>query len=121
FKERDTFTRNFVVTADLYQGFVDLFHDRNPLHVDDAFARSRGFRGKVMHGNILGGFLSYFVGECLPTRNVIIHSQEIEYKYPVYLDDVLAFEARVEGVHESVGAVEFTFRFRNADGATVSK
>ena len=121
FHENDTFTRSFVVTDDLYRGFIELFDDRNPLHVDEAFARARGFQGKVMHGNILGGFLSYFVGECLPTRNVIIHSQEILYKAPVYLNDALSFEAVVDGVHESVGAVEFRFRFRNAEGATVSK
>ena len=114
FRQGDTFARDFVVTGEVYQGFIAAFGDRNPLHVDDAFAAAKGFRARVMHGNILGGFLSYFVGECLPTKEVVIHSQQIEFKRPVYLNDVLAFEARVEDVFESVGAVQFKFQFRNA-------
>jgi acyl dehydratase len=121
FQRDDTFTRSFVVTKALHTGFIELFEDRNPLHVDDAFATAKGFRGKVMHGNILGGFLSYFIGECLPTKDVIIHSQEIQYKHAVYLNDVLTFEAKVDGVHESVKAVEFKFVFRNGEAKIVSK
>jgi acyl dehydratase len=121
FQKGDTFTRSFVVTKALFEGFIGLFGDRNPLHVDDAFATAKGFRGKVMHGNILGGFLSYFIGECLPTKDVIIHSQEIQYKRAVYLNDVLAFEAKVVEVYESVEAVEFKFIFRNMEDKIVSK
>jgi len=121
FAADDVFTRTFVVTEALHEEFVRLFEDRNPLHVDDGYANAKGFRAKVMHGNILGGFLSYFIGECLPTRDVIIHSQEIEYKHPVYLNDVLNFQAKVEGVHESVRSVEFNFLFRNMEGKIVAK
>jgi len=121
FQKGDTFTRSFVVTKALFEGFIGLFGDKNPLHVDDAFATAKGFRGKVMHGNILGGFLSYFIGECLPTKDIIIHSQEIQYKRAVYLNDVLAFEAKVVEVYESVEAVEFKFIFRNMEDKIVSK
>jgi 3-hydroxybutyryl-CoA dehydratase len=116
----DTFSRNFAVTNILHEGFVDLFGDRNPLHIDDAFSIKKGFRGKVMHGNILGGFLSYFIGECLPIKDVIIHSQEIQYRSPAYINDTLVLEAKVVGVFESVGAVEFKFNFRNAEAITVA-
>ena len=87
----------------------------------EVFIIPKGFKGKVMHGNILNGFISYFIGECLPLKNVIIHSQEIQYKKAVYLDDELFFEAVVCGVHESVSAVEFKFSFRNKDLEIVSK
>jgi 3-hydroxybutyryl-CoA dehydratase len=121
FRQHDAFALSFVVTESVHEGFAALFRDRNPLHMDEAFATSKGFRGRVMHGNILCGFLSYFIGECLPTRDVIIHSQEIEFKRPVYLNDTLAFEAKVDGVFESVGAVEFDFQFRNAEAMVVAK
>ena len=121
FQRDDTFTRSFVVTKALHTGFIELFEDKNPLHVDDAFATSKGFSGKVMHGNILGGFLSHFIGECLPTKEVIIHTQEIQYKNAVYVNDVLNFEAKVCGVYESVNAVEFKFVFQNGEGKIVSK
>ena len=121
FKEQDKFVQSFKVSEKIHEGFIQLFHDKNPLHVDEAFAIEKGFRGKVMHGNILNGFLSYFIGECLPVKNVIIHSQEIQFKNAVYLEDELHFEAIVNGVYESVNTIEFNFFFRNADLKIVAK
>jgi len=121
FKTGASFKQVFIVSDKLYSGFIDLFNDKNPLHTDEQFAINKGFTGRVMHGNILNGFLSYFVGECLPVKNVIIHSQEIQYKLPVYLNDSLQFEAVISGVFESVSAVEFKFTFKNAALKVVSK
>lgn len=74
-----------------------------------------------MYGNILNAFVSMLIGECLPTKNVIIHSQDIQYKKSVYLNDVLWAELSVEGVHESVNTVEFKFVFKNQHEKVVSK
>lgn len=121
FKIGDTFEETFVVSDKTYKSFIDLTNDRNPLHTNEQFAIAKGFKGIVMHGNILNGFLSYFIGECLNTKNVIIHSQEIQYKNAVYINDELLFNATVTGIYESVNAVEFKFEFRNADSKIVAK
>ena len=121
FKANDTFIHKFTVTEAVYSCFVDLFQDKNPLHTNEQFAKEKGFSARVMHGNILNGFLSYFIGECLPVKNVIIHSQEIQYKNPVYLGNKLTLEAVVDDVFESVNAVEFKFFFKNYDSKIVAK
>jgi len=117
----DKFERRFVVSDEVYNGFIHIFADTNPLHTDEAFAQKKGFKGRVMHGNILNGFLSYFIGECLPDKNVIIHAQQIQFKNPVYLNDELLFQAQIINVSESVGAIEFKFTFKNADAKVVAK
>lgn len=121
FKEGDKYEHVFAVTEDVYNAFQQCSHDKNRLHTDEAFAREKGFLGKVMYGNILNAFLSYFIGECLATDNVIIHSQEISYKQPVYMDDVLYFRAKVDGIYESVNAVIFKFQFANSQEHIVAK
>ena len=121
FEVGDLFIESFVVTDKTYSGFIQLFKDKNPLHTNEQFAKEKGFRGKVMHGNILNGFISYFIGECLPSKNVIIHSQEIQYKNPIYLNDKLKLEAKVTGVYESVNAIEFKYNFTNTTLKTVAK
>ncbi|HEY9114159.1 MAG TPA: MaoC/PaaZ C-terminal domain-containing protein [Bacteroidales bacterium] len=121
FKPKDSFSKKFTVNEAIYHGFIDLFQDKNPLHTNDKFAQEKGFAGKVMHGNILNGFLSFFIGECLPVKNVIIHSQEISFKNAVYLEDELTFFAEVNDVFESVRAVEFKFSFKNSDNKVVAK
>ena len=117
----EEFKRAFEVNAEHHKQFIALSNDNNPLHVNEEFAKSKGFVGRVMHGNILNSFLSFFIGECLPTKNVIIHSQEIIFKNPVYLNDSLSFIAKVSGVFESVNAVEFKYSFRNEDSKVVAK
>jgi acyl dehydratase len=120
-KEGDIFSQTFTVTPAVYSGFIGIFRDRNPLHADGEFARGKGFKGEVMHGNILNGFVSYFVGECLPMKNVIIHAQSIKYALPVYLNDELHFTASITGFYESVHTYEFKFSFKNKEGKTVAK
>ena len=117
----DIFIEHFVVSSGIHEGFIAIFNDQHPLHTDAQYAVARGFRSKVMHGNILNGFLSYFIGECLPDREVMILSQEIKYQRPVYMGDHLTLEVGVIDVHHSVNVVEFACKFRNdADGKTVA-
>ncbi|RMF23115.1 MAG: hypothetical protein D6765_13520, partial [Bacteroidetes bacterium] len=99
----------------------ELFADRNPLHTDAAFARAKGFEGRVMHGNILNGFLSHFVGEGLPLKNVVIQSQTIHFHRPVYLGEHLTLVVEVKSIHESVSTCELKFRFLNAAGEKVAR
>ena len=121
FKKDQKFDETFKVSEHVYQGFINLFQDKNPLHTNEKFALEKGFKGKVMHGNILNGFLSYFIGQCLPVKDVIIHSQEIQFKNPVYLEDTLIFEATVSEIFESVNTLEFKFTFKNSADKVVSK
>lgn len=121
FKLDDTFDKLFIVSPEIYAGFIKLFKDKNPLHTDENFAKTKGFKGRVMHGNILHGFISYFIGECLPVKNVIIHSQKIEFKNAVYINDELHFKAVITGIYESVNTVEFKYYFENATSSIVAK
>ncbi len=120
-KQGDQFTHTFRISEAVYNSFLAAFNDRNPVHVNDAYAQNMGFREKIMHGNILGGFLSYFIGECLPLKNVVIHLQEIKYLKPVYLNDELSFNAKITELYESVNAVVFSFTFENAEKVKVAK
>lgn len=110
----------FEVTPAVYEGFVATFGDRHPLHTDEAYARARGFAGRVMHGNLLGGFLSYFVGECLPGQAYMLQTQELRFRRPVYLGDRLELVATVTHHSPAVGVVELAVAFTNQSGERVA-
>jgi len=112
-KTGDKFEHSFTLNEKIYNGFIELFNDRNPMHVDEEYARSNGFSSKVMHGNILNGFISFMAGECLPEKNIILISQEINYKKPVYLNDTLILSMEIVNMSESVNAADFSFTFLN--------
>jgi 3-hydroxybutyryl-CoA dehydratase len=92
----------YVITGEVYEHFLAAFGDVSPLHMDDAFARELGFSGKVMHGSILNGFISHFVGVLLPGRRAILHSVAVEYRAPSFLGDRILIQAKVTQRVESL-------------------
>lgn len=102
---------SFKVTEDIYFGFQRISKDFNPLHTDEAFAIKHGFQTKVMYGNILNAFISYFVGMTLPSREVIIQSQDISFHKPVYLNDVIKLKTSVENYSDAVKSVSYKLTF----------
>ena len=114
------FGKQYVIAAEIYSGFLDLFGDTSPLHVDDQAAVSCGFTGKLMHGAILNGFISNFVGMNFPGRRTLELGVEIRFVKPVYLGDVLELEAAVQERLESRRVVVLAFNFKR-QATTVAK
>ena len=121
FKNMQTVRHRFVVSQKVYEAFQQCSGDYNPLHTKVEFAKEKGFKECVMYGNILNAFVSTLIGECLPTKDVMINSQDITYRQPVFLNDELDAELTVEKIYESVNVVDFKFRFNNVSGKTVAR
>ncbi len=96
----DTFTKEFVVTQEVYDAFTFCSGDINPLHTDDTYAQSQGYPSKLMHGALLNAFVSGFVGTGLPTQKTLCLSQQLNYKKSFYLNDVIRLNAVVETVQQ---------------------
>ena len=97
-KEGDVFEVVYQVTPKVYEIYTNGFDDKNPLHTNEQFAKGKGFSSVVMHGGILTGFLSNFIGEQLPLKNVMIQSYKISFVKPVYLNSMLRFKAVITGI-----------------------
>ncbi|MBZ5617574.1 MAG: hypothetical protein LAQ69_02395 [Acidobacteriia bacterium] len=106
------FRNRYVIGEDVYQRFLNLFGDASPLHVDDQVAVSCGFSGKLMHGAILNGFISNFVGMNFPGKRTLELGVEIHFVKPTYVGDVLELEATVKERLESRRVVVLQFRFQ---------
>ena len=100
------------VTPDVYYSFQRCSNDFNPLHTDEMYANRKGFTGQVMYGNILNAFVSHFVGMLLPSREVMIQSQDISFHKPVYLNDEIQLEAGIDTVSEAVNIINYKLKFR---------
>jgi acyl dehydratase len=108
------FEREYAIEPRLYEGFLALFGDLSPVHVDDAYARASGFEGRVMHGAILNGFLSHFIGMVCPGQRALLLSADIRYAKPSYLGDRIAIRASISQVVESQRVVVLNIEFFNA-------
>lgn len=88
-------TRDYVITPEVYEHFLAAFGDHSPVHTDENYAKSRGFRGRVMHGSLLNGFVSHFVGMHFPGRSSLLLSVDMRFSNPSYLGDAIRIDAVV--------------------------
>jgi len=104
---------DYAITRQVYEGFMAAFDDRSPVHVDEGFARARGFEGRVMHGAILNGFVSHFVGMVFPGVQSLLLSTDLRFSKPSYAEDLLRLEARVMHKLESEKVILLDVTFTN--------
>ena len=83
------------ITQKMMEQFLSITNDENPLHTDEAFARARGYEGRVVYGMLTGSFLSTLAGMYLPGEKSLIHRVEMEFPRPVYIGDCLTITGTV--------------------------
>lgn len=101
----------FKVDKEIYHAFQKVSGDFNPMHTDPMFAGEFGFDGPVMYGNILNAFISYFVGMALPSRRVMIISQDINFHKPVFMNDEIVLKPELESFSESTRTAVYKILF----------
>jgi 3-hydroxybutyryl-CoA dehydratase len=102
----------YFISKALYDGFLEHFKDTNPLHVDKKYAARHGFNGEVMHGAILNGFLSHFIGTIFPGKSSVLLSVDIRFLKPNYLEDTLVLHSTVTQIvvtQQAAIVLDFTF------------
>jgi hypothetical protein len=55
-----------IVTDHDIELFAEVSTDRNPVHLDDDYARDTIFEGRIAHGMLTAGLISAVIGEQLP-------------------------------------------------------
>jgi 3-oxoacyl-[acyl-carrier protein] reductase len=83
------------ITADDIERFAELTGDRNPIHLDPAFARTTQFGRPIAHGMLSGSLISTLIGTALPGPGGLWTGLSLQFLRPVFAGDVLRITARV--------------------------
>ena len=75
--------------------FADLSGDRNPLHLDDAWAAKTRFGGRIAHGAFTAALVSRVLGMELPGTGSVYLSQSLKFTAPVRPGDTVTARAEV--------------------------
>ncbi|MBM2576227.1 MaoC family dehydratase [Jannaschia sp. Os4] len=94
-----------VVTDRDIELFAEVSTDRNPVHLDDDYARDTIFEGRIAHGMLTAALISAVIGEQLPGHGTVYLGQSLKFLAPVRPGD------RVEAV---VKVVDVDHRRRRA-------
>lgn len=107
-----------IAAADV-DAFAAVSGDDNPLHHDEAYARSQGFRGRVVHGMLLGAWLSRVLGTIFPGPGVLWLSQSIRFARAVYVGDSVEVVVRVTHKADALRVLVLDTTVLGPDGQAV--
>ena len=76
--------------------FAGVSGDTNPVHLDEEFAASTMFGGRIAHGMLSAGLISAVFGTRLPGPGCIYLSQSLKFKAPVKIGDTVVARVTVK-------------------------
>lgn len=97
--------------------FAEVSTDRNPVHLDDAYAQDTIFQGRIAHGMLTAALISAVIGEQLPGHGTVYLGQSLKFMAPVRPGDVVRAEVTVTAIDHARRRV--TLETRCAVGDTV--
>ncbi|MBP0481564.1 MaoC family dehydratase [Sagittula salina] len=83
------------VTDQDIEMFAQVSTDRNPVHLDDAYAQDTIFEGRIAHGMLTAGLISAVIGEQLPGHGTVYLGQSLKFLAPVRPGDTVYAEVKV--------------------------
>ncbi|MEX3014398.1 MaoC family dehydratase [Gymnodinialimonas hymeniacidonis] len=78
-----------IVTDQDIEMFAEVSTDRNPVHLDDSYARDTIFEGRIAHGMLTAGLISAVIGEQLPGHGTVYLGQTLKFMAPVRPGDAV--------------------------------
>ena len=78
-------------TAKDVEDFANVSGDKNPVHLDEEFAKTTRFGGRIVHGMLCGSLFSTLFATRLPGSIYI--NQSLKFVKPVYINDTI--EAKI--------------------------
>lgn len=102
--------RTFHVDDARIEAFADVSGDRNPVHLDDAYAAGTRFGGRVAHGMLTAAFFSGLLANDLPGPGTIYLGQTLRFTAPVRPGDDVRCEVVVTALDEARGRATLATR-----------
>jgi 3-hydroxybutyryl-CoA dehydratase len=96
----DTASLQKTVTEADVVGFAAISLDDNPVHLDEEYARTTRFGGRIAHGMLAASLVSAVLGTRLPGPGTIYLGQTLSFKGAVRIGDTITATVTVTKVRE---------------------
>ena len=106
-----------VVTREDVKAYADAGGDQNPLHQDDAVARSVGFPGIIAHGMFTMGHMAAAIVAWAGEPDAVL-DVSAQFRAPVFMGETIVAGGRVRSIEPPAIAVLETWVRVERDGRT---
>ncbi len=87
--------------------FAEISGDYNPIHLDEEYAKKSRFKKRIAHGMMTASYFSALFGTKIPGEGCVYTSQNLKFKKPVYIGDIVTAIVEVTNVDLSKRKVLF--------------
>jgi acyl dehydratase len=121
FKVGDEVQTEVQVTNEMVLQYAEVTGDKNPVHIDEEYAKTTRFGRRIAHGMLSAGFISKALAMHLGLGGIYL-GQTLKFLKPVYIGDVLLIKLKVLSIREDKGiAVIETLVVKKDSGETCVK
>jgi 3-hydroxybutyryl-CoA dehydratase len=115
-------TANFIkqVEETDIQMFSAVSGDVNPVHLDEEFAASTMFGGRIAHGMLTGAVISAALAMELPGPGCIYLGQTLRFSRPVKIGDRITVNLEVTAKRDDKKIITLSTEVSNQDGKVVA-
>jgi 3-hydroxybutyryl-CoA dehydratase len=101
--------------------FAEISGDKNPLHLDDEYAKQTRFGARIAHGAFTFALISAALGTELPGPGTVYMSQSLKFIKPVYLDDTITATVEITALRADKGIVTLKTECANQRGEKIAE
>jgi 3-hydroxybutyryl-CoA dehydratase len=87
-----------IVTDEMVKLFAEATGDKNPVHLDEEYAKNTIFDGRIAHGILSLGIISSVLGMEFPGAGTIYLMQNAKFKRPVYIGEEVTVKLIVKEI-----------------------
>jgi 3-hydroxybutyryl-CoA dehydratase len=99
--------------------FAEITGDHNPIHVDELYANTTSFKGRIAHGFLTAGLISTVIANKLPGPGTIYLKQVLVFLAPVYINDTITARVEILNIDKDSRKVSIRTTCRNQDMVSI--
>lgn len=81
------YEEEILITKEIVLQYAELTGDKNPIHINEAYAANTAFKKTIAHGMLLLGYISSILANKLPGAGTIYLGQNIQFMKPVFVGE----------------------------------
>lgn len=109
-------TQRRITNEDILK-FAELSGDKNPIHLDEEYARATRFRRRIAHGFLYSSLFSALFG--MNYTGSVYMEQTLKFLKPVFVEDEILAEIELLTLRTDRPIATFRTTIRNAEGKTI--
>ena len=95
------------MTLEMVKNFASISDDFNPVHLDEKYASKSRYKKQIIHGLMATSLFSGLFGTKLPGEGCVYKSQNIRFKRPIFINDLVTARIEVTSVQLSKKLISF--------------